>query len=246
MNIVLLALCGFGFFAGSAVKGLVGLGLPIVAVPILTLFVSLKTAVGLTVMPLLVSNLVQSFQGGMFVPMARRFWTLLVPLFVAIVISTQLLVAVPERSLSLFIGIVVVVLPLIIHLRPEIRVPRRHEPWLNVVLGTASGLLGGVSTLYGPPLMLYVLAMRLPKAEFVPAVSLLYFVGALALFVGVYGLGVAELTELGYSTFMLVPTGIGMALGQRLNMRLSERNFSLLLIAVYLVTGSVFIYRGLA
>jgi len=69
----LLFLCSLGLLAGSTVKGVVGIGMPLVAVPILTMLVNLKTAVTLTTVPVAAANLVQSFQSGLFFPMLRRF-----------------------------------------------------------------------------------------------------------------------------------------------------------------------------
>jgi len=227
--------------AGSTVKGVVGIGMPLVAVPLLTLLVNLKTAVALTTAPVTAANLVQSFQGGRFVPMLRRFWTLLLPLLVAILFSARLLVVIPERVLDLVIGLAVIAFPVFISLRPNLRLPPRHEIWLNPLVGIASGLLGGISTFYGPPLMLYVFGMRLPKEEFIPAISLMYTVAGIGLLLGLWLMRVASPAELGLSALMLVPTGIGMWLGRYVRVQLSERNFQRLLLGVYVLTGLTFL-----
>jgi uncharacterized membrane protein YfcA len=43
---------------------------------------------------------------------------------------------------------------------------------------------------------------------------------------------------------MLVPTALGMWLGQRLQVRMSDALFSRLLMAVYLATGASFLLRA--
>ena len=73
-----LAWAAFALFAGGFVKGIVVIGLPLVATPLLTYGFSLKTAVALMVLPMLTTNLFQAFQGGMFMTSLQRFWPLLV------------------------------------------------------------------------------------------------------------------------------------------------------------------------
>jgi uncharacterized membrane protein YfcA len=241
MSPFILFLCSLGLLAGSTVKGVVGIGMPLVAVPILTMLVSLKTAVTLTTVPVTAANLVQSFQGGLFVPMLRRFWTLLLPLLLTILFSVRLLVVLPERLLDLIIGLAVIAFPVFVSLRPAVRLPPRHEAWLNPLVGVAAGLLGGISTFYGPPLMLYVFGMKLSKEEFIPAISIMYVTAGVGLLLGLWVMGVASHAELGLSVLMLIPTGIGMWLGRHVHVQLSERAFQRVLLCVYIATGLTFL-----
>ena len=238
LSLAVAALC---VFVGGAVKGVAGLGLPLVAIALLAWAVGLKTAVALLVVPMFGSNVVQSFQGGLFLKNLRKFWVLALSVLGFTLIGTQLLVSVPQRVLEFALGLSLVILPLLIHYRPALAVSERQRRWADPLVGAVSGLLGGIAAYYGPPIMLYLLGMRLAKEEFVSAISLLYWIAAAGILVGLYGSGVASLGMLGLSVAMLVPTGIGMWLGQRMQMRLSERGFQRLLIWVYLAIGANFL-----
>ncbi|HEV2262940.1 MAG TPA: sulfite exporter TauE/SafE family protein [Stellaceae bacterium] len=238
-------LCALGVLAGSTVKGVAGIGLPLVAVPLLTVLVNLKTAVTMTTVPIIGSNFVQSIQGGRFPHLVKRFWTLLVPLFVAIIVGTRLLVVLPERVLELIIGVAVISIPLVLHFIPHIRVTRAHERWANPLIGIGSGLLGGISTFYGPPIMLYVFGMRLPKDEFIPTISLMYTVAGVGMLFGIYANRVATLPEIGVAFLMLIPTAIGMWIGRFVRVQLSESRFQRLIVAIYVVTGVTFLVDAL-
>lgn len=238
-------LCALGLLAGSTVKGVAGIGLPLVAIPILTVLVSLKTAVTVTTVPIIASNFVQCFQGGRFPHLIKRFWTLLLPLIVAIIVGTRLLVVLPERLLNAIIGVSIISIPLILYFSPRIRVTRGHERWANPLVGIGSGLLGGISTFYGPPLMLYVFGMRLPKDEFIPTISLMYTVAGVGLLLGIYANRVASLPEIGVSFLMLIPTAIGMWAGRFVRVQLSERRFQQLLVVIYVATGVTFLVDAL-
>jgi len=244
MSLLVLLLCAAGLLAGSSVKGIVGIGLPLVAVPLLTLVVDLRTAVALMTVPIIVSNGAQSFQGGRFVPMAKRFWLLLLPLFISILLSVRLLVVVPEKLLDWVIGCAVIAFPILVRLVPRLRVDRAHERWLNPIVGIVGGVLGGISSFYGPPIMLYVYGMRMPKDDFIPGISLMYSVAGSGLLIGIYLMGVASPHEIGLSTLMLIPTGLGMWLGRYVHVHLSEHKFQLVLTAVYAATGLSFLLHA--
>ena len=57
--------CVLALFLGGALKGVVVLGLPLVGVPLLTFPFGLKGAVSVLVLPIIVSNLAQSFAAGL-------------------------------------------------------------------------------------------------------------------------------------------------------------------------------------
>lgn len=240
----LIAWAAFSLFVGGAVKGVVGLGLPLVAMPFLTLSFSLKQSVGLLVLPMVASNLVQAFQGGLFVASLRRFWPLLLVLLVTVATATKLLVIVPQEVLFIVIGTSIIVFPLIAHFRPHLRVSGATERWLGPLVGVIAGVIGGISTFYGAPLMLYLVWLRLPKDLFVASISLMYFVGATGLLAGLVLFGVTQFSGLGLSVLGCAPVFAGLWLGQRLRVRLDERRFALILLAVYLATGLSFLAKA--
>ena len=77
-----LAICviAFGFAAGGLVKGALGAGRPAVGLPIMVMQIEPAQAVALFVVPVMISNIVQIFQGGHYREATRRFWPFLVML----------------------------------------------------------------------------------------------------------------------------------------------------------------------
>src|ERR1051326_5810613 len=140
-------------FAGGLVKGLVGLGLPQVGVPLLTLAIGLRQSVSLLVLPMIASNLAQSLNRELLLPVARRFNVLLVVLFGVALVSSRALDVVPERVLAGVVGTAGIVFPTIAYLRPRFRIARAPKRWTGAIAGAAGGFLGGVAGLPGPPLI---------------------------------------------------------------------------------------------
>src|SRR5437660_893580 len=86
-----------------------------------------------------------------------------------------------------------------------------------------------------------VAGLGLPLAAFVPAVSLMFFVGAAALALGLLGFGVTAPAELVVSAIGCVPVFLGLWLGQKLRLGLDQRRFERIVLVIYLATGLSFI-----
>jgi len=241
----LVVLASLALMAGGAVKGTTGLGLPLVSVPLLAYLVGLARATELMVVPIIATNLAQSFQGGNFRAIARRFWPLLLPLLLSIVASAYVLVRLPERVLDLILGVALMLLAPLLHFGTRLRVAQHQEWWLSPLIGLLSGALGGLSTIFGPPVMLYIRALRLGKTEFVAALSLIYLVGSLGIFIGIYGVGPGRLGGIWLSAAACLPAFLGLWIGFRVQGRLSEQRFGQVLLGILMVIGASFIARSL-
>ena len=82
---LLIAIAGTFLLAGF-VKGVIGMGLPTVAIGLLGLMMTPAQAAALLVVPSLISNIWQFATGGGVIEMARRLW----PMLIGICIGTFL------------------------------------------------------------------------------------------------------------------------------------------------------------
>jgi uncharacterized membrane protein YfcA len=239
------AWCMVALLAGGLLKGVVGLGLPLAAMPLLMVAVPLKTAVGVLVMSMVTSNFAQSFEGGLFMPTLRRFWPLLVTLFLFVTGSTRALVVFSQEALAAIIGTALIVCALAAHFLPHLKLSPAQERWMAPLGGAIAGFIGGISGFYGGPLMLYLVWLRLPKAEFVPAISLMFFVGAVGLALGLFAFGISDPHELVLSTIGCIPVFAGLWFGNKVRVRLSELAFARVVLAVYIVAGISFLAKAI-
>jgi len=231
-------------FLGGLLKGVVGLGLPLVSMPLLTFAVPLKTAVALVLVPIFVTNATQSFQGGLFRPTIRRFWPSMVVLIAVLSMAAQALVAVDEQILYTILGVTLISLTITLRYRPSVQVTPAQETWAAPLVGALGGALGGFTGIYGPPIMIYLACLRLKKTEFVAAVSQFFIAGNIGLAIGLFSFGGAGFGELLLSAAAAIPTLAGLWLGQRVHARLDESRFSAVLYVVYLATGASFLIRA--
>ena len=239
-----MLLCGAALFVGGFTKGVAGLGLPMIAIPLLVLVVPLPTALVLLALPGTVSNLVQAFQRGAFVPVVRRFWPLLAVFIPAIAVGAKLLVTLHPRLLYIALGIAILAITALTRAVPWLRVSPRLERVLSPVIGGLSGVLGGASMLFGPPLMIYLLTLRMARDEFIATVSLLYFIGALLFTVSLVIVGAFGPTQALNSTLAVIPVFGGMFAGQAIGRRLDQRGFERVLDLLYVLTALTFFYKA--
>ena len=214
--------------AGGFAKGVVGFALPLIALSLAGSFLPYEVAVALLIVPMLVSNLFQALRNGIGPALGslRRFWRLNLVLVVMIALSAQLVVALPDRVLFGILGAAVD------------RLRRQPARRLAAALPTgatgagrdrawrwSAGFFGGLSGIWGPPLVMYLVAVELPKTEMVRVQSLSFLLGSVVLLVAHLHSGVLNAVTLPASAWLVVPTMAAMFVGYRVHDRLDQARF---------------------
>jgi len=237
--------CAAAFALAGMVKGVLSLGLPLVGLPLLMLAVDVKTAVALLMVPLVLSNVLQAVEGEPAMPLLRRFWPLLLALAVGTLIGTALLTALDKRILLLAIGSFAITFATASMLRPHFAIPPHAERWLGPLVGFVSGVIGGMSTLFGPILAVYVVGLRLPRDTFVKVISIFYTTASLFLLLGGSSQGAAGIREILLSALGMIPVYLGMLIGQQIRRFINPERFQLMVLGVVWLTGANMIRLGL-
>ena len=240
-----MVLTALALFAGGAVKGLVGIGIPLVSISLLSLFLPLTDAVALLPVPMIVANVWMSFAGNHFLPALRRFWPLVLAMFAGTVVGAHVLAALDLATLNLLVGIFVVVFCLSSHVNPALRLPDRYEAGAGVVAGAVGGFMGGLSALFGPPLIMYFASLRLDRDTFVGVISSIYLCCSVTLVIVFGSVGVMSRAQLAESVIACVPLLIGVWVGRRFRGRIDETVFRKLLLVALLGVGVRLIAIGL-
>lgn len=244
IDLLLVGWCALALFLGGAVKGTLGVGIPLVSVPLLALAMPVPQAVALMPIPILLANVWQASTGGHFVKALRRFWPLILAVAIGTVIGARALVSVDPRTLYALVGASVLVFSITGHFQPALRLPPRAERWLGGGVGLVSGLLGGLSTMWGPPLIMFLIALRLPKDEFVGTIAVLYLSGIVPLTLALGALDVMGRQELLLSALAAAPVFLGVLAGPLVRDRLDQHTFRKGLLVALLLTGAALIRRS--
>lgn len=245
MDPTLIAAAAVAFTVAGMVKGVVGLGLPLTAVAVLTIAMGLREAVPLIIVPVLITNAWQMSRGGMLVPLFKRFWTMIVPLGIGAWLGTVLLFVIDETLVGALLGVVIIVYSLVNIFALRFRIPEEHEPWCSPGVGLVSGLLTGLTGSVGGPVAIYFQALGLDRETFLQAVSLAFFLTALPWGGTLIAEGALTLEAAAIGTAALLPSFAGMWIGRRIGEKLSQEVFSKGVFGFLILIGANLIRRAI-
>lgn len=240
---IILAIGGTFLLAGT-VKGVIGLGLPTVSLALLTVATDLTSAMALLLVPSFVTNLWQALVGGNGRAILRRTWLFLLMATATVWLGATALTRVDLALLSALLGVLLVVYAVFNLTGFRLAITPRQEAWAGPLVGTANGVLTGMTGSFVVPGVLFLQAIGLPRDMLIQAMGMLFTVSTVALAVALRGNGLLT-AELGVVSFAaLLPAIAGMVLGRKIRRLLSEQAFrrvffvALLILGVYIVANA--------
>ena len=232
-------------FAGGLVKGILGIALPLVGIPLLTLIMPVQSAIAVLAAPVLMSNLQQLHQAKERRAILRRLWPVLVALVTGIVIGVHLLAGSDPEIILLLLAVAIVVFVAINFFVPRLVLPPRLEKPLGFLAGGVGGVFGGMTSIYGPPIILYVLSMRPPRETFIAYMAVILVTGTIPLYSTLALYGILGWNEGLFSLLLVAPVLLGMALGRRLRGLIPEESFRLVIMLMLLVIAANLVRKAL-
>ena len=180
---------------------------------------------------MLPSNVWQAYDSGISIVGARRFASLSVALVVTTLLTVPLTLAMSARVLNAIVAIVVILAVILMSILVKITISKQHEKIASPLIGALSGMMGGgVSSLTGPIIISYLMALKLSREEFVGSISLIFLAGALPLYASFVAYGRLGAEELALSAAAMIPVAVGLAMGKALRGRLNEGGFRRILL----------------
>jgi len=242
-EIIVIFLCLAG---GGLVKGALGMGLPLIAVPGLAAFLGVPYALAVLTVPIFVTNTWQMWRfrshrhGLAFLP------ALTASALVGIAIGTFMLTHLPAGALSLGLAIVVLVYVAMRVLQPQLQLSKESAKRLAPLVGLVAGALQGATGISAPVSVTFISAMRLARPAFVFSVSTLFTGFVVAQIPSLAIAGVLTPQRALFSAFALMPVFLGMRLGGWLGQHLDARRFDQVILALLaLIAAKLFLDSGL-
>jgi uncharacterized membrane protein YfcA len=230
------------FLAAGAVKGVIGLGLPTVAIGLLAIVMTPAHAAALLVVPTLATNLWQLMGAGL-TALLRRLWTMLLGICVGSWLGAGTLAGDTSGRATAALGAALIAFALLGLSPLRFSVPPRAEPWLSPLIGVATGIVTAATGVFAIPSVPYLQALGLDKDALVQALGVSFTVSTLALGVDLMRAGVLEISVAATSLAALAPALIGMMLGQWLRRRIRAELFRVCFLVGLIVLGSHLILR---
>lgn len=213
------------FVLAGMVKGVIGLGLPTIAMGLLGLAMAPTQAAALLIVPATLTNLWQLAFGGHLPALLKRLWPMLLAIFVGTAAGSLWLGVDAGHWVVRGLGAALLLYALSGLLLPTLRVSPAHERWLAPLCGLVTGVITCATGVFVIPAVPYLQALGLNKDQLVQALGLSFTVSTLALAAGLLWRGALGGAELGASLLTLAPALLGMWLGQWLRQRISALLF---------------------
>ncbi len=237
-----LALCVGALVIGGVLKGATGAGAPIVAVPMISLFYGVQTAIVAMMVSNLLSNVVQGWRYRADVPTGPFAWVFAGGGLVGAALGTVMLARVSPQILLNTMAVMIVAYILFRLLRPDWALSRRAAGRLALPVGAIGGLLQGATGISAPVSISFVNALRMSRAAFIATISLFFSAMTLAQIPFLVGYGILTWHGMIISTGAFLVILAAMPLGEALALRLSAAVFDrLILVLLAVIALNIFL-----
>jgi uncharacterized protein len=224
-------------FAAGMTKGVIGIGLPIVAVPLLSIVVPVPTAVAIMAIPLLLTNLAQACRGEPMSVVLKGLWPILGGTAAGLIGGVHLLTSLSPSILKPVVGITLITIAAVMLLAPKVKCPDRFALVAGPLVGVGGGVLGGLAGQSGPIVFLYLLSRGINGNRFVQYSSMYVALTSVALTLALTGVGAVGVDGASVSVICTMPILLGMWVGQRVREVVSAELLRKLVLGMIILGG---------
>ena len=231
---------------GGFVKGVTGIGLPIVAIAVMVNFLDPLTTFATLIIPILVTNLWQAVTSRDWKAPFKRFWLMIILFVGCLFVGAELAVTLDSEILLLVLGISVAVFATFNLIKPRERplaptVERIAAPFT----GALGGILGGLTAIWGPPMMMLFVMLKLDKDDWVQTVGLVWFVGSVPLTYAYWQNGMLNSETAPMSLYACLPGMLGIWIGEVIRRRINQDTFRRVMLLALFVIGANLVRRAI-
>ena len=242
----LLLLIAAAFLIAGFVKGVVGLGLPTVAMGLLAVTMPPAQALAIVIVPAIVTNIWQTFVGPYLRDIVRRLWPLMVGTMhrhpAELGHADRSLCALRHRRAWRAAG------DLCDHRPEEIQLQRRprNEKWIGGIVGVITGMISAATGVQVIPSMPYMQSIGMEKDELVQALGVFFTVATLALAFNLTSAGLLTAATALPGAVAMVCGFAGMFIGQAVRTRMQPEAFrrwfliAMILLGIYLAGSAIY------
>ena len=213
------------------------MGLPPIALALLSFAVPLEDALAIMVVPTMTTNVWQAIYGSGFRRLLRRFWTMAAAAVAALIFVAVTFDHLGSQKATAWVGVILVLYSALALTAWRPSVSRRTERWANPLVGLASGTVAGVTGVAAVPFLPYMQSLDIDRHDLVQALGImfLFIIGALTIALALQGaFGPVNLLA-GFGA--IAPTFLGVWLGQKARHAVSPETFRRIFLIGMFVVG---------
>lgn len=229
-----------GLVLSGSVKGIFGIGFPVVAMAILPLFITPIAAITVIALPIVVTNIQQLFSEKEWKHIIFKYRYMAISMMLASFLSSQILTQISVDSITAVIGFALALFA--IYSLFNFTLPITSQPLWQIFAGASSGLLSGMTGIQSTAII-YFASLSISRNEFVGAVGYIFLVGGLGLSIGLINNDLLNSNSAIISVLAILFSVIGFKLGSVLRPYISSILFKKMLFVTMLLIGIKQIYQ---
>jgi uncharacterized membrane protein YfcA len=246
LSLDLLAAAGIllALFLGGMVKGLVSIGVPLIAMPILSHFIPIKQAVLLLSMPIVLGNIPQALEGGEMWQTVRRISAPLIGTIIGNIVGVILLISLDPHRAQAASGTVLLLASLILIASPKLTLTPGWAKPAGLALGFGAAVMESIASVPGPLLAIYLIATGSTGKRFTKEIAIILVVSLLTLILTLGNSIHANWVDLVLSAAASIPVIAGLFVVRPLRDRLKPVAFRTLVMSFVLLASIQMIWKS--
>jgi uncharacterized membrane protein YfcA len=229
---------------GGMVKGITGIGVPLIAMPILSQFLPIKLAVLLLSMPIILGNIPQALEGGEVLSTVRVIAAPIVGTILGNIVGVAILLSLNAHHAQAASGALLIVAAVLMLSAPKLTLSPALQKPVGFALGFGAALMESIASVPGPLLATYLIATGATGRAFTKRIAIILVVSIVTLITTFSGATHASGVDLVISSAASIPAIIGMWLVRPVRDKLSPRVFRRLVLLFVLVAAVQMIWKS--
>ena len=236
----------FLILGGGIVHGILGVGFPLVTTPLLSLFIDVRQVMLLILLPTLSVNLVSILRGGDWRRQIRRFYPLAMWGTLGSAAGSYLLANVDPEPFKLVLAAALLTYLQASRFGGRFAWVRRRQSAAMLLFGLLGGFLAGTVNVMLPALVIFALESGLERRAMVQVFNFCFLLGKLSQGATFFQTGLLTMTLFIQTVPLAVVTLAGLAVGFRLQGRVSSEAYRHALTRLLYVMAGLLLIQGLA
>ncbi len=231
--------------AAGFIKGIVGFAMPMILLSGMAVIVPADAALAALILPTFFSNIQQSMVNGIPSTLLSigRFKVFLITGSFFLLVGALLMPHIPSKLFLGILGCLIVFFSLLQINRPKLKI-RQNKGFVSVCFAATTGFIGGISGIWGPPVVAYLTALNTEKNEQIRIQGVIYGLGAALLLLGHLISGIFSWETAPLSALLVAPALLGVWLGTSVRDRFDQKTFRSATLIVLIIAGLNLIRRA--
>ncbi|MCA8251846.1 sulfite exporter TauE/SafE family protein [Burkholderia sp. AU31624] len=239
-----LAGIAIALLLGGMAKGITGIGVPLIAMPILSQFLPIRHAVLLLSMPIILGNIPQALEGGQLLATARKIAAPIAGTVIGNIVGVAILLSLNPGHAQAASGALLIVAAALMLAAPKLNLPEAWRKPVGFALGFGAALMESIASVPGPLLATYLISSGATGRVFTKQIAIILVVSIVTLITTFSGAAHASGADLAISAAASLPAIAGMWLVRPLRDKMSPKRFRMVVLLFVLVAASQMIWKS--